>query len=95
MAHLEPGLRLGDEFGGMDQSPANDGYPPGARRWEETTMHPDIAYEIVSERRKAMHAQAAAIAQVRAARRAIRGSHGRSVPGPLSWVRVPMRPRAA
>ena len=79
----------------MDQSPANDGYPAGARRWEETTMHPDIAYEIVSERRKAMHAQAAAIAQIRAAQRAIRGSRRRSAPALLSWVRLPLRAKTA
>lgn len=58
-------------------------------------LHPDIAYDIASGQRKAMVAQAAAIAQVRAARRIIRGSGGKAAPALLSRIWVSLRPRTA
>ena len=58
-------------------------------------LHPDITYDIASGRRKAMLAQAAASARVRAAQRAIRSSRERSAGALLSRVRVPLRPRTA
>jgi hypothetical protein len=53
------------------------------------------AYDIVSQQRKAMLAQAAAIAQGSAARRAIAGSRGKSAPALVSRVRISLRLRAA
>jgi hypothetical protein len=58
-------------------------------------LHPDIAYDIASGQRKAMLAQAATIAQVRAAQRIIRGSGGRSAPALVSRIWVSLRPRTA
>lgn len=58
-------------------------------------LHPGIAYDIAAEQRKARLEQAATIAQARAARRAGRGSRGRSVSGLLSGARLSLRPREA
>jgi hypothetical protein len=58
-------------------------------------MHPDITYDIASEHRKAMLAQAATSAQVRAAHRAIRSSRERPSAALLSRVRQSLRPRTA
>ena len=53
------------------------------------------AYDIMSQQRKAMLAQAAAIARGSAARRAVRGSHGGSASTLTSRVRISLRLRAA
>jgi hypothetical protein len=58
-------------------------------------LHPGIAYDIVAEQRKARLAQAATIAQARAARRAGRRSRAGSASGLLSGARLSLRPRAA
>jgi hypothetical protein len=91
----EPGALSGLRPAHRALSP-NDGHPTGIRRRKETAMpHPGIAYDIVSGQRKAMIAQAATAARVRAAQRAIGGSRGRWAPALLSWVRVSFRPRTA
>ncbi len=53
------------------------------------------AYDIVSQQRKAMLAQAAAIARASAARRAVHGSHGGSASARMSRIRISLRLRAA
>jgi len=58
-------------------------------------LHPAIAYDIAAGQRKARLAEAAAIAQARAAQRAGRGSRGRPVSGLLSGPRLSLRPRTA
>ena len=58
-------------------------------------LHPGIAYDITAERRKARLAQAATIAQVRAAQRARHGRRGRPVSGLLPGARPSLRPRTA
>ena len=57
-------------------------------------LHPEIAYDIAAEQGKARLAQAAMIAQARAARRARRG-RGRPVSGLLSGAWLSLRPRTA
>jgi hypothetical protein len=58
-------------------------------------LHPVIAYDIATHHRRAMLAQAATIAQARAAQRPRRAGRGR----PASWLvfgtRLSLRPRAA
>jgi len=56
-------------------------------------LHPDVAYDIASGHGKARLAQAATIAQARAARRGRRSSCGRRVCGLLSMVWLSPRPR--
>jgi hypothetical protein len=58
-------------------------------------FHPDITYDTASEHRKALLAQAATSARMRAAQRAIRSSGGRQAAALVSRVRVSLRPRAA
>jgi hypothetical protein len=58
-------------------------------------LHPAITYDIASEHRKAVFAQAATSVHVRAAQRAIRSSRGRLSAALLSRVRVSLRPRTA
>ena len=58
-------------------------------------LYPRIAYDIVSQQRQAMLAQATAIARVGAARRAARGRRSGSAPTLTSRVRVSLRLRAA
>jgi hypothetical protein len=80
----------------------NDSYPTGVKQarpddlgQEKTMLHPVLAQDIVSGQRKAMLAQAAAIGRARAARRALRISHGRPVPSLPRWLRVLPQPRPA
>jgi hypothetical protein len=58
-------------------------------------LHQRYAYEIVSQQRTAMLAQAAAIARASAARRAVRGGRGGSAPTRMSRIRLSVRLRAA
>jgi hypothetical protein len=58
-------------------------------------LHPDITYDIASEHRKAVLAQAATSARARAAQRAIRSGSARPTGALLSRVRVSLRPRTA
>ena len=58
-------------------------------------LNPGIAYNIVAEQQKAMTAQAATAARVRATQRVIRGNRGTRAFAPPSWLRVSLRPRAA
>ncbi len=58
-------------------------------------LYPGIAYDIASQHRKAMLAQATTIGQGRAARRAIRGIRGGSAPTLASRVRISLRLRVA
>jgi 1,6-anhydro-N-acetylmuramate kinase len=57
-------------------------------------LHPEIAWDLARGQRQATLAQAAAIAQVRAAQRTIRGG-GRPAPALLSRIWVSLRPRTA
>jgi hypothetical protein len=56
-------------------------------------LHPDVAYDIASGHGTARLAQAATIAQARAARRGRGSSCGRRVCGLLSMVWLSPRPR--
>ncbi|MFY9930816.1 MAG: hypothetical protein WAK82_22720 [Streptosporangiaceae bacterium] len=58
-------------------------------------LHPENAYDIACGHRKAMLAQAAAIAQARAAQRTIRGGGGRPALALLSTIWASLRPRTA
>ncbi len=58
-------------------------------------LYQGIAYDIVSQQRKTMLAQAATTARVRAARRAQRGCRGASALTLMSRVRISLRLRAA
>ncbi len=84
-----------DESGGAGQSELTTD-PTGVRRRQEAAMlYQRNAYDIVSQQRKAMLAEAAAIARASAARRAVRGSRSGSTPALMSRVRASFRLRAA
>ena len=65
------------------------------RRQEAAMLYQRNADDIVSQQRKAMLAQAAAIARGSTARRAVRDSRGGSTPALRSRVRISFRLRAA
>ena len=58
-------------------------------------LHPVIAYDIAARHRTAMLAQAATIAQARAAQRPDRASRGRPVSRLVFGARPSLRPRTA
>jgi hypothetical protein len=58
-------------------------------------LHPVIAYDIAARHRRAMLAQAARIAQARAAQRPRRASGGRPLSRLVSGTRLSLRPRTA
>jgi hypothetical protein len=84
-----------DEFRGAGQSELTTDIACIRGLEEAAMLYQRNAYDIVSQQRKAMLAQAAAIARASAARRSIRGSRGESVPALMSRVRISLRLRAA
>jgi hypothetical protein len=84
-----------DEFRGAGQSELTTDIACIRGLEEAAMLYQRNAYDIVSQQRKAMLAQAAAIARASAARRSIRGSRGESAPALMSRVRISLRLRAA